>query len=199
MSADQSEEVEEVEDVEEAESADKSGRVPWLPLVVVLLVVPIITIAGMEFVVIPKLKSALAVSSGAEPAAKAEKSAKADSDGGGGHGGGGHGGGKEAPSSPATSYKFEEMVTNVAGTMGTRFIKTSFEVSGSSSDLRTKLRAREAQVQDAIMTVLAGRTIKELEAVGGRNALRIDLIEAINSALGQGMVDELYFLELIIQ
>ena len=193
MSADQSEEVEEVEDVEEAGSADKSGRVPWLPLVVVLLVVPIITIAGMEFVVIPKLKSALAVSSGAESAAKAEKPAKADSHGGG------HGGGKDAPANAGTSYKFEEMVTNVAGTMGTRFIKASFEVFGSSADLRSKLHAREAQVQDAIMTVLAGRTIKELEAVGGRNALRIDLVEAINSALGQGMVDELYFLELIIQ
>lgn len=194
MSADEAEDIEDgVEDV--GEGANKSGRVPWLPLMIVLLVVPVITIAGMEFVVIPKLQKALLESSGAQSEAKAEKPAEDDGHGGGG----GHGGGDEAPAGGANAYKFEELVTNVAGTKGTRFIKTSFEVSGSSQDLRVKLRSNKAQVQDGIMTVLAGRTIEELEEVGGRNALRIDLIEAINSALGQSIVDELYFLELIIQ
>ena len=83
--------------------------------------------------------------------------------------------------------------------MGTRFIKASFEVEGGSNDLRQLIRDNKAQVHDAVTTVLSSRTIKELEMPGGRNALRVSLIESINEALEVSIVEELYFLELIIQ
>lgn len=189
-------EVQDTDPQAEGDSAGKSARVPWLPLVIVLLVVPIITIAGMEFVIIPKLKTALQHESSAAPSGEAAPAGE-DNSHGGGHGGG-HGGEKEE-AAPGSSYTFEEIITNLSGTMGTRFIKTSFEVTGKSPDLRRLIQDNKARVRDGIMTVLGRRTIRELEVVGGRNALRVDLIEAINSAIGQSAVEELYFVELIIQ
>lgn len=173
------------------DAPNKTRRVPWLPLVIVLLVVPIITIAGMELVIIPKLKATLQEQSQVGPAEKAVVAEKSDS----------HGGKAEGKGSgdQFTSYKFDEMVTNLSGTMGTRFIKTSFEVSGKTPELGSLISTHRARVRDSIMTVLSSRTISELEAVGGRNSLRLDLIEAINSAVGQSVVEHLYFMELIIQ
>jgi len=172
-------------------SEGKSGRVPWLPLVIVLLVVPIITLAGVEFVVIPKLKAAFQEQPGEAVSKVAEE--KADSGGHGGHGG------KAANVEDPSSFKFEDIITNLSGTMGTRFIKISFEVTGKSTDLSSLVSNNKARVLDGIMAVLGSRTIRELEVVGGRNSLRVDLIEAINAALGKSAVEELYFVELIIQ
>jgi len=192
--------IDELEPDDGAETEAKSGSVPWLPLIIVMLVVPIITIAGMEFVVIPKLKTALADGSIQGPQVskkaageEASHSAEKKDSHGGGHGA------EEAPVGSPRSFKFEEIVSNLAGTMGTRFIKTSFEVSGSSDQLRSKIKENQAQVQDAIMTVLSIRTIRELESVGGRNSLRVGLVDAINTALGVSIVEELYFMELIVQ
>lgn len=186
-------------DEAEAGTEAKGGGAPWLPLILVLLLVPIITIAGMEFVVIPKLKKALAseASGVAQSADKGTAATKAE-DSGGSHGGS-HGGGKKPAAGAASSYQFEEVISNLSGTMGTRFIKASFEVTGESSELRPLIRENKAQVRDAIMGVMSSRTISELEAVGGRNALRVSLIEAINQALDVSIVKELYFMELIIQ
>lgn len=181
--------------VEEVESgAEAKGRgAPWLPLILVLLVVPIITIAGMEFVVIPKLTKALGTQSSesSNPSAK-EHSKERDA-------GGAHANSKNSTVGSSLSYRFEEVISNLSGTMGTRFIKSSFEVTSDSAELRPMIQRNKAQVQDAVMGVLSSRTIQELEAVGGRNALRVNLIEAINQALGISIVKELYFIELIIQ
>ena len=192
--------IDELEPEEGAEPEAKSGGVPWLPLIIVMLVVPIITIAGMEFVVIPKLKTALADGSiqgpqvsKQEAGEEASHSAEKKDSHGGEHGA------EKGPERAPRSFKFEEIISNLAGTMGTRFIKTTFEVSGSSDQLRSKIKEHQAQVQDAIMTVLSIRTIRELESVGGRNSLRVGLIEAINTALGVSIVEELYFMELIVQ
>lgn len=180
--------------VEEVESgAEVKGKgAPWLPLILVLLVVPIITIAGMEFVVIPKLIKALASQSAEPNPSKQEHSKERD-------GGGSQANSKKSPDGSSYSYRFEEVISNLSGTMGTRFIKSSFEVTSDSAELRSMIQGNKAQVQDAVMGVLSSRTIKELEVVGGRNALRVNLIEAINQALGVSIVKELYFIELIIQ
>ena len=50
------------------EETPKAG-VPWVPLILILLVIPIVTIAVMQFVVVPKLASTLAASLPAQSSA----------------------------------------------------------------------------------------------------------------------------------
>lgn len=187
---------EEIEDVGEEPKAKAS--VPWIPLVLVLLFIPIITLVIVQFVLIPQLKNSLAHPDEAHGGDEAAYVEEEPAETGGGHGGG-HGGGDAGPSSPANVVVFEDIIANVAGTMGTRFLKVSFQIEGESRQLSSLARTREAQVRDAIISTLSSRTIQEIEVVGGRNALRIALISAINEALGNSLVDELYFLDFIIQ
>jgi len=183
---------------EEVEVEDVAA-VPWIPLVLVLLFIPIITLVLVEFVVVPKLRNSLTDtgSNGAETHA----SAPAEAATGGGHGGHG-GGGKESALTPGvrgTTVVYEDIISNVAGTMGTRFLKVSFQIVGDDPQLASIARMRDAQVRDSIITTLSSRTIQEIEVVGGRNTLRVALIGSINEALGVNLVDELYFLDFIIQ
>ena len=52
---------------------------------------------------------------------------------------------------------------------------------------------------DAIITTLSSESIQSLEVPGGRNRLRLSLIDAINQSLNEDLIDQLYFTEFIIQ
>ncbi len=178
------------------ESAGRDGdapkaKVPWIPLILVLLFIPIITVMLVEFVVVPKLQESLSSGGAQSPSSPAEG-------GGSGQNGGNAAQGAEG-NQTATTVEFEEVISNVSGTMGTRFLKVSFQIVSGDPQLEGIVDMREAQVRDAIISTLSSKTIQELEAVGGRNALRVALVGAINEALELDLVEELYFTEFIIQ
>ncbi|MCB1122746.1 MAG: flagellar basal body-associated FliL family protein [Verrucomicrobiae bacterium] len=187
-------------DVEPKQSKGGKRGLPLVPLLIVVLVVPVVTLALTEFVIIPRLQSSL----GSGDSASHGKSEQGSS--GGGHsssGGGGHGsshdGGDHGDLGPQNTYEFKDVICNLSGTMGTRFLKVSFEVAGSDPDLSSMIRMKRPRVKDAIITTLSSRTIQDLEVPGGRNALRVALITAINQAIGFEAVEELFFTDFIVQ
>lgn len=188
---------EEEENASSAEEEAPKAGVPWVPLILMLLVIPIVTIAVMQFVVVPKLASTLASSMPVQVPADAAEGARATAS-------------VEPPEEePATDDEtlgpsgnrvvFDELVTNLANTKGSRFLRVSFEVIGKDKTLSGLVESKKSQVHDALITVLGNQTIEDIEATGGRNKLRVALISALNTALGKGIAEELYFLDLIIQ
>jgi flagellar FliL protein len=153
---------------------------PWLALFLMLLIVPLVTLAITEFVVIPRLQSSMS--------GQTKEDAKTT----------GNAGAKSAEVA-MSSYRFDEVVANLSGTMGTRFIKVSFEVQGKSEDLGDAMRKKKSIVSDAVISTLASESIQSLEVPGGRNRLRLSLIRSINEALSNNLIEELYFTEFIIQ
>ena len=179
------------------EEAPKAS-VPWVPLILMLLVIPIVTIAVMQFVVVPKLASTLA----------ATLPAQSSAEGAGGEAAVANGepvieedtGSDGALLGPSGNrVVFDELVTNLANTKGSRFLRVSFEVIGKDKTLSGLVESKKSQVHDALITVLGNQTIEDIEGTGGRNKLRVALISALNTALGKGIAEELYFLDLIIQ
>ncbi len=180
------------------------GGLPLVPLLIVVLVIPVVTLALTEFVIIPRLQSSLGGDNAEAHADTGHGSSGGghSSSSGGGHGssksshGGGHGAADEGPQ---TSYEFSDIICNLSGTMGTRFLKVSFEVAGGDPELSGMIRMKKPRVKDAIITALSSRTIQDIEVPGGRNALRVALITSINQAIGFEAVEELYFTDFIIQ
>ncbi|MES1167551.1 MAG: hypothetical protein ABUL61_00135, partial [Oleiharenicola lentus] len=133
-----------------AAAPDKAGAAPaeaaaapkkasplkaWLPAIVAILLAPAGSFAVVQFVLLPKLQAKLAAAPAegeAAHGAEKEKPAKKE--------GGGHGekkkGGKEGEggTTSADTYQFENVVVNLSGTMGTRYLKTSFVVTGAKPD-----------------------------------------------------------------
>jgi flagellar basal body-associated protein FliL len=173
-----------------AEPSGQGGFKAWLPLLLTLLIMPGVAYAMTMFVLLPKLQHALggdtvhareAGGEGAEPAAPSEKSHA-----------------KEA-GKPKTKVPLSKIVVNVSGSLGTRLLLCSFTLAGNSNDFKTKIEDNNDQLRDLASSVLASKTIADLEKPEARNLIRAEVLSQFNSALGQGAVQEIYITEFAIQ
>lgn len=168
----------------------------WLPAVAAALLAPAATFAVAEFVLLPRLQARLAATptpaktdaAGDEAPAEEAKGEKKP----------GHGGAEEAKG--AGNYEFSNVVVNLAGTMGTRYLKTSFIVTGvGGKSVKTTFDTQKAKLTDITLNVLSSLTLADLEEPGSKNVLREKLVAAYNQALGKRMVEQVYFSDFVIQ
>jgi len=171
--------------------AKASALSAWLPVIASVLLAPVATWAAVEFVVLPRLQKKIATTPIAEAEAAPEKSE--------GHGGG-HGGkdGKEGGKEGAT-YEFQNVVVNLAGTMGTRYLKTTFLVTGVDAGIKTAFDAAKPRLTDVTLNVLGSLTLADLEEPGAKNVIREKLVAAYNQALGKKVAEQVYFSDFVIQ
>ena len=179
------------------------GFKAWLPLVVTIVAMPALAYAMTAFVLVPKMKKAIgapaAVESGGSAegkngedatgeTAKGEHSKGDPSAGEGGHGKGGK-----------MTFPFGKVLVNVSGSLGSRYLLTTFTLVGSAADFKTKIENNKDQLLDLASSTLGTKTITDLEKPGARNLIRSELISVFNNALGKGVVQEIYFTEFAIQ
>ena len=191
--------------VEAAAEKKKSGGLSaWLPAIVAVLLAPVATFAVAEYVLLPRLQAKLAAGAGDAHAAASEhgeeaapeheeKPAKEEK---GGHGGKEGKEGKEGGS----NYEFSNVVVNLAGTMGTRYLKTSFIVTGvGGKSVKGTFETNKAKLTDITLNVLSSLTLADLEEPGSKNVLREKLVATYNQALGKRQVEQVYFSDFVIQ
>ena len=184
-------------------AAPKGGIMGFLPLIIALVLAPVISWVVAEFVLLPRFQAQLvAASGGAAVAAEGEHETaaaesrpepkKAEAGKKPAHG-------SAAPSTEGPgSYRFENIVVNLSGTMGTRYLKASFLVTGKEN-LRELFEERQPQLLDATLNSLGSLTLADLEEVGSRNLIRARLIAAYNEVIGVRVVDQIYFSDFVVQ
>jgi flagellar protein FliL len=163
-------------------SAPRAGIAAWLPAIAVVLLAPVVTWATVEFVLIPRLQKQL---SAPVAEASAEKGA-------------GHGHGKEGKDGATPNYEFQNIVVNLNGTMGTRYLKTSFMVTGEAG-IKAAFEGNKPRLTDVTLNVLSSLTLADLEEPGAKNVIREKLVGAYNQALGRKVAEQVYFSDFVIQ
>lgn len=166
----------------------------WLPVIVAVLVAPVATWATVEFVLLPRLQKKISA-----PAAETHAPSKpaAESSGHGAKSGGEGKGEKEG--GPGT-YEFQNVVVNLAGTMGTRYLKTTFLVTGAKdADIKAAFDGAKPRLTDVTLNVLSSLTLADLEEPGAKNIIREKLIGAYNQAIGKKVAEQVYFTDFVIQ
>ncbi|HLP02701.1 MAG TPA: flagellar basal body-associated FliL family protein [Opitutaceae bacterium] len=196
-------------------AAPKGGGIMgFLPLIIALVLAPVISWVVAEFVLLPRFRAQLTSAVGAssagaasgehaaaEPAAEPKHEAKAEPKHEPKKAEGkksAHGGAPTAGAEGPGSYRFEDVVVNLSGTMGTRYLKTSFLVTGKEN-LRELFEERQPQLLDATLNTLGSLTLADLEEVGSRNLIRARLIAAYNEVIGVRIVDQIYFSDFVVQ
>ena len=175
----------------------------WLPVVLAIVVAPATCWAVAEFVLLPRLQAKLAAlpaaaadaahapaaaAAGEKPAAHGEKKK--------GKGGKEEGGGE----SNGDTYGFTNVVVNLSGTMGTRYLKTSFVVTGLKPDtIKPAFEENKAKLTDVTLGVLSSLSLSDLEEPGAKNVLREKLVTAYNQALGSRVAEQVYFSDFVVQ
>lgn len=170
-----------------AAAPKRAALKPWLPAIAALLLAPAMTWATVELVLVPRLKKQLVAPTPAEIAARAAEAK------------GGAQGGKEGKGGEAASYEFQNVVVNLAGTMGTRYLKVSFLVTGTGPDTKGVFEGAKPKLTDVTLNVLSSLTLADLEEPGAKNVIREKLVTAYNQALGRKVADQVYFSDFVIQ
>ncbi len=178
-----------------APAAASGGAKAWLPVAAALLLAPVATWATVEFVLVPRLQKKLAA-----PAQGAAAEAPAEAAHGSGHGAKDGKEGKEGKGAGGPSYEFANVVVNLAGTMGTRYLKTSFLVTAAGGvDIKTIFENAKPRLTDVTLNVLSALTLADLEEAGSKNIIREKLVNAYNQALGKKIADQVYFSDFVVQ
>jgi flagellar protein FliL len=166
----------------------KGGLAAWLPLILALVLAPAVTWAAVEFVLVPRLQKKLAAPPSEPDAAVAHEAPAAKGEKG-----------KEGKGGSAPGYAFENVVVNLAGTMGTRYLKTTFLVTGAGSAVQSAFEAEKPRLMDVTLNVLSSLTLADLEEPGAKNVIREKLVAAYNQALGRKVAEQVYFSDFVVQ
>jgi flagellar protein FliL len=192
-----------------AQAGGGGGLQTWLPLIITLISMPLLAYATTTFLILPKLQQSLqsaGESASAEPADSAgsrggesKSSAKEPA----APASGGHGakaaGAKEGAVKGKPTAVFSKVLVNVAGTMGSRYIMTSFTLVASNESARNRIEESRDLLLDLSSSALGAKTLSDLEKPGWRNLLRAELVSVFNDALGKGTVQEIFLTEFAIQ
>lgn len=171
---------------EVAPAAPAKAPSAWPPIIAVLVLMPVISFGVTQFVLIPRIKAAVMQQGGGKtekPAAEHHEKAHDKKGEGKGEG----------------SYEFSNIVVNLTGSGGTRYLKASFTVVGSKPGLKEIVTENKNQLLDVAINVLGSKSMTDLESPGSKNMVRNDLLESFNQALKDTVVEQLYFTEFVVQ
>ena len=170
-------------------AAARPGIGPWIPALAAVIAAPLASLAVAQFVMVPMLLKQLSQ----PPAAVAPAPSAPAPDAKAGKGG------KDAKDGSVPSYEFSNVVVNLAGTMGTRYLKTTFLVTGADNTLKGIFDENKARLTDVTLNVLSSLTLADLEEPGSKNVLREKLVTAYNEALGRKVAEQVYFSDFVVQ
>lgn len=168
-----------------------------IPVVLVAVLAPAGSWAVAQFVLLPKFEKKLAAAIADIPTGPGGAAAH----GAVAHSGGGEKGehGKKGEPAAGNTYEFSNMVVNLAGTMGTRYLKTTFLVTGTDNALRETFITNKAKLVDITLNVLSSLSLAELEEAGAKNIIRERLVNSYNQAFGRKVAEQIYFSDFVVQ
>ena len=170
----------------ENEDAAEGGRKVSLAMAAVLAISFAVGGAVGGAFIGPKLTSAAPVrSGGAEHGGEEAENDHAPKGMEGGH------------ATAAQLFTLESLVVNPAGTAGTRFliISLAMDVGGSTDPLKNN----EARLRDVLLGALSRKSVEELSDIEQREALKQELLQAINGAVRGTTVQAIYFPQYVLQ
>ncbi len=114
-----------------------------------------------------------------------------------------------AKSHPAKPAKVEagpvmpldEFLVNLADPGGDHFLKITVNLGLSKAKGKTpeSLKEQTAQIRDAVLTTLGNKDRDDITPSKGREKLKTDIKKAVNAALGEEDVQDVYFTNFVTQ
>lgn len=104
---------------------------------------------------------------------------------------------KNVPEEIGKVVPLETFIVNLAGAKGRKVLKVNMELEVKGSEIVTEIDNRKAQIRDFIIIILSSKTYDEISAKEGKDALRNEIKDNINTFLSKGKISNVYFTELV--
>jgi|ERR1700722_18802788 flagellar FliL protein len=95
-----------------------------------------------------------------------------------------------------------DFLVNLSDVEETHYLKTTIDLEqnyGSSVEFGNEIGNRKAQLRDIIISTLSSKSSEDLRTPEGKEALKEELKERINSVLAKGQIARIYFTDFAIQ
>ncbi|MBU0474903.1 MAG: flagellar basal body-associated FliL family protein [Bacteroidetes bacterium] len=109
------------------------------------------------------------------------------------------GGEGEAGKSGQFIYAIDEIIVNPAKTNGRQLLLTSLAFDMPSEASKAELEGKDFLVKDMIISVLSGKTTKDLSDIEQRDSLRNEIATKIEGFLPDIKINKVYFSKFILQ
>lgn len=154
-------------------AAEKPKKSPLIMMVAGSLVMVGAAYAGVHFVLKPVLRS--------DPAsAHTEAEAKPEA-------------------TQGEIIRFENIVVNPSGTMGSRYLSTTIGLEVTDEAGRLAVTAAEPMIKDALITHLSSKTIDELTDAAAREGMRTAIRDMVNTVIAPQKINAVFFLDFVLQ
>ena len=123
----------------------------------------------------------------------------------GGHGAaapaaGGHGGAAAgAAGGAANIYPIDPFIVNIYDGQELRYLKVKVELEMVGPAIKPEIDGRIAPIRDSILILLSAKTLQDIQDVQGKNALKDEILNAINKNIPPGKIAKVYFTDFVVQ
>lgn len=90
-------------------------------------------------------------------------------------------------------------IVNLITQNGRRYLKTSITLELSDPKLLQEVKVKETAIKDTIIEILSSKSIEEISTLKGKNKLKEEIRNNINSFLIDGVVKNIFFTGFVIQ
>jgi flagellar basal body-associated protein FliL len=105
---------------------------------------------------------------------------------------------KPAETDHKVILNIENLIANPAGSLGNRFLMASVAFEVADVDTKEKLKMREVEVRDALLTTLQQEPIDSLTSPGAREGIKRRLAEALTPFAGAAP-SQVYLPQFVVQ
>lgn len=93
----------------------------------------------------------------------------------------------------------ETFIINLAGSKGRKVAKVNIELElkDTNGNVADEIDKRKAQVRDIIIIILSSKSYEEVASRDGKDNLRTEIKDTINSFLSKGKIGNVFFTEFI--
>jgi flagellar FliL protein len=98
--------------------------------------------------------------------------------------------------------KLGSFLVNLADTEETHYLRSVIEIEqnfGSAPEFGNEIGNRRSQLRDIVIATLAAKSTADIKTPEGKEGLKEELKERINSVLAKGQISRVYFTEFAVQ
>ena len=177
------------------EAAEGGGKKKMLVIIGAAVAVALI-LGVVAFMMLGKGDSKTKKQGEAAQTEGAAAGAPAEAPAAGGHGGAAAGGG----ASPAANiFPLEPFIVNIYDGQELRYLKVKVELEMVGPTVKGEIEGRLAPIRDSVLILLSAKTLQDIQDVQGKNALKDEILGAINKNIPPGKISKVYFTDFVVQ
>jgi flagellar protein FliL len=91
----------------------------------------------------------------------------------------------------------ETFLVNLAGARGNKLLKVNMELEVEDGKVVEEIEKRKPQIRDIVIILLSSKTLEQVQAKEGKDQIRNEIRDRLNSFLVKGRIKQVLFTEFI--